>query len=293
MLGRVSVPLCARSLLFLAVLLTAAGVLAPARAGAAGIDRPMKLELIDVLEAAPQTLWLGSSTSREVDPDVLTALSGRTAFNAAVSAGRPLEARVFASAMAGKFPAAVPHIVIGLDVEQFRRERQDPIRRRPAGSQPPPSRRYRADGFRKINPYAAWVLSEHLAPSIRRYVREVYPAFRGLDPVQVRELRALIEMANIAGGTPSIVIMPAHPSFIRTLRPLGRPARRAALLQTLAGFAADGLKFRQIDLGTIGTFGGTPAGFYDCVHMRPATMRMLLKRVDDAGLLEPPAVATP
>jgi len=271
-------------------MLLAIGVL-PGAAFGAGIDRPMKLELIDQRDARPATLWLGSSTSREADPAQLARITGGAAFNAAVSAGRPVEEHFFAQEFTTRFPGGLPHLVIALDVEQFRRERADPIVRRPAGSLPLPSKRYRADGFRTINPYAGRVLTRHLAPSIREYQRLIYPKLRRLDPAQVAQLRGLLALASQHGGVPTVLIMPAHPRHVRELRPFGRAKRRHELLGLLETLRAEGLPFRLADYGAIAAFGGRAGDFYDGVHMNPRNMARMVARLGMAGYLAPPLLA--
>lgn len=264
------------------------GLLAPA-AQAARIDRPMKAELMEALSASPKILWLGSSTSREADPRQVAALTGRSVFNAAVSAGQPFEARFFVTTVDRRFPTELPHLVIALDVEQLRREHASPIRRRPAGAKPLPSKRYRADGFRKINPYVGRRLARYLGPSIERYRREVYPRLRRLDPTQLSHLRAILALANERGGTPTIVLMPTQPRFAAAMRRYGRAERRRELDTWIRRTAAEGFRFRVADESHIRQFDGTAAGFYDGVHMRPSNMARMIRDLHVRGMLEPPA----
>lgn len=83
-------------------------------------DRQAKLALIDRLDDAPDSLILGSSRVLKLDPAYIEKSTGTTAFNAGLSSARPQESFVFASYMGDKFEGKFPHLVWGLDIEQFR-----------------------------------------------------------------------------------------------------------------------------------------------------------------------------
>ena len=83
-------------------------VLAVVAAGAAPVrtDRTAKLDLIARLHESPQILVLGDSRGREAAPAYLRRLTGRTAFNAAVTGGSVPDAWVFARFAQDRFPLA-------------------------------------------------------------------------------------------------------------------------------------------------------------------------------------------
>jgi hypothetical protein len=67
-------------------------------------DRSIKLDLLQHLRHGPQILILGDSRGRQAEPSQLHRLTGRTAFNAAVTGGSAPEAYVFVRFAADRFP---------------------------------------------------------------------------------------------------------------------------------------------------------------------------------------------
>lgn len=67
-------------------------------------DRSIKLDLLQHLRHGPQILILGDSRGRQAQPSQLRRLTGRTAFNAAVTGGSAPEAYVFVRFAADLFP---------------------------------------------------------------------------------------------------------------------------------------------------------------------------------------------
>lgn len=254
---------------------------------AGGVDRPMKLEIIRSMGQAPQIYWLGSSTSREIDPQFLTRVTGRRSFNAALSAGGPAEHYAMVSALRSRFADATPHLVIALDVESLRKRRFVPFSPRPVGAQPAATSRYRWDGFRRVDPYQKRVLAKELPISIARYQREIYPFYSSVDPVQLRYLQSVIRLANSWGDTPTIVVMPAHPTFARVLAKSGRNQRSLQVMSALAGLEQDGDKLSVVHLSSPSAFGGMNKCYSDGVHLRPCNAKRLITHVNQLGLLAP------
>ncbi len=90
-------------------------------------DRDVKVRLVDGLTAPPETIVLGSSRALKVEPSYITRLSGRPAFNAAVSGGKPVDAYVFIRLLHDRFPQTHPTYLWLLDQESFAPEPIDPI----------------------------------------------------------------------------------------------------------------------------------------------------------------------
>jgi hypothetical protein len=67
-------------------------------------DRSIKLDLIQHLTRGPQILILGDSRGRQAEPSYLQRLTGRTAFNAAVTGGSAPDAYVMVRFTADRFP---------------------------------------------------------------------------------------------------------------------------------------------------------------------------------------------
>lgn len=241
-----------------------------------------KLELLDALaalEKRPQVVWLGSSSSREASPGFVRALTARTMFNASVTAGRPYHASYFASYLAQLYPAPTryPHLVYGLDIEQFTADRVRVVARRKSGAAPSPLATLTPWGFRRTNPYASWRLEDHLVERAALYADTIYDSFPRLSATQKAHIRTLLETANSRGERPTLVLMPMHAYTRKRLALVGRERRRAELRRYLASLADDGYRFRYADLSSTARFGGSDSGFYDGVHMRPATMGIMMR----------------
>jgi hypothetical protein len=249
----------------------------------------MKLEILSAIGQPPEVYWLGSSTSREIDPRSISAATGKRSFNAALSAGGPAEHFAMVQALRSRFPQASPHLVIALDVESLRKRKFVPFSPRPAGAQPSATTRYRWDGFRRVDPYRNRILAKELPISIARYQVEIYPFYPKIDDAQLRYLSATIAAANSWGDVPTVVIMPAHPSFSRALSPRGRSARAAQLLAALTDIGASGLKLNVVHLASPTSFGGSSTCYSDGVHLRPCNARRLVSHIDSLGLLGPVA----
>ena len=89
-------------------------------------DRQQKIELIDRLKTAPQTVILGSSRSLKFEPSYLGQLIGRRGFNAGVSNGTPVDAYAFTAYLQDRFPSGHPTYLWLLDQEAFADNDLDP-----------------------------------------------------------------------------------------------------------------------------------------------------------------------
>lgn len=83
-------------------------------------DATVKADLMLGLKQAPGIVVLGSSRSLKVDPRYLQEKTGRTAFNAGVRAGTPIEAYALWRLLDDRFPDADTRVLWMLDVEAFR-----------------------------------------------------------------------------------------------------------------------------------------------------------------------------
>ena len=264
-------------------LAVAAGAQAPAPAHGSIIDRQMKLELIDALDTPPCVVWYGSSTSREVNPRDISSFTGKPSFNASLSAGRPYEFDYFNTYFGRRFPKAHIHRVIGLDIEQFRRRREKSIYPRSPGSDPPAVSKFYPNGFRRHDPYA-WVTYRARRAYVLRFYRDAYRNFPAtLSARSQRFLRTMLAKAVQDGDHPTVVLMPVHPEFARTLKPYGRPLRHARLVAWLQSLQRSGLAFRIIDLSSVRAFHGSAAEFHDPVHMTPTNMHAMVRYLGTHG----------
>lgn len=264
-------------------LAVAACVQAPLPAQGGIVDRQMKLELIDALKTPPCVVWFGSSTSREVNPKDISSFNGQPAFNASLSAGRPYDFDYFNRYLTKRFPSTHIHRVIGLDVEQFRRRREKSIYPRAAGSDPAALSKFYPTGFRRNDPYA-WVTYSARRSYVLRFYRDAYRNFpASLSARSKRFLRAMLASAVASGDRPTVVIMPVHPEFSRTLKPYGRPLRHAQLVGWLRSLKRKGMHFDIVDLSSIRSFSGSASEFHDPVHMTPTNMHAMITHLGRRG----------
>jgi len=84
-------------------------------------DRAVKGDLLGALAQPPELLVFGSSRAWQIEADRVARATGRRAFNAAVTAGRPADAYVFASFVHDTWSTAHPDYLWLLDVEAFER----------------------------------------------------------------------------------------------------------------------------------------------------------------------------
>jgi hypothetical protein len=89
-------------------------------------DRSLKVNLVEHLRVAPGVVVLGSSRAMKVQPSFITSRTRLTAFNAAVSSGRPVDAWAFTNFIHARFPAAHSRYLWLLDIEAFRQWPVDP-----------------------------------------------------------------------------------------------------------------------------------------------------------------------
>ena len=89
--------------------------------------------------------------------------------------------------------------------------------------------------------------------------------------------RALADL-NRWGEAPVIVLTPMHPELKRELAPVGWAARHRELVSYLHELRAR-FRFRLLDFTSVRSFGGTPGGFYDPVHMREPNLHRMLSAI--------------
>jgi hypothetical protein len=89
-------------------------------------DRALKADLARALPEPPQVVILGSSRAMKVEPRYIELETGDSAFNAAVSSGRPIDAWAFVNLIHDAYPDDRPGYLWLLDVEAFRSWPPDP-----------------------------------------------------------------------------------------------------------------------------------------------------------------------
>jgi hypothetical protein len=286
----------------LAIALPAGVAWATARVSTAGEnDRTLKLDLIDRLKVAPETLVLGSSRGRRAAPAQLQKLTGRTGFNAAVTSGTAADAWVMMRYLADCLPLEKRRYVwfvdsgiatngINPDLKADpRSHRYLGARSGASGSRPTcgpgdrtTSSRYNPDG--SLGPGSVRNLPEHardLPEKVAELVASVraHPNAGGGEQSPLRYVwfeRALAFM-NSHGSRPVIVLNPIYPTVLAELRKVGFPARRTSLAYLAR--LQERFDFVVVDAQDIRRWGGSPSDFADPTHINDANMRRLLAYV--------------
>ncbi len=141
-----------------------------------------------------------------------------------------------------------------------------------------------ADGFRVVDAHdrserAGVPFETRLAVSIgtaRSFIRGIERD--GLAPQPRRYFEEAIAAMNSWHSEPVIVLGPVHPDYRRALGPAAYD-RLNALLDAYLTSLAPRLRFTVVDARDLASFGGSPAEFYDGIHLRLPNMRLLLDLV--------------
>ena len=257
--------------------------LAASLVGAPCTDRSVKLTLIDQARGSPQILILGSSRARQAEPAFVRQLTGKNAFNAAVTGGTAADAWVMTRFAADRFPHRPRHYIWFVDVGIATNGvnpalRADPRARRYLSAACRERSRYRADGSLvrpSIGPGAG------LAAAVAKLVAGVRanpPRSRGPnDPKRYVYFERAIRYMNDHGARPVIVLNPIHPEVLAELRRHGYPPRVTALayLRRLQRR----LDFVFVDGQDIRSWGGSATDWSNATHVNRTNMRRLLRYV--------------
>ena len=138
---------------------------------------------------------------------------------------------------------------------------------------------YAPDGYRKFDFHDVAVrrgatLAHSIAITLAEY-RTIYAGNTRFSSSAEQRVEQTIAAMNEWHTRPIIVITPVHPQFARAIGPLGWTLRHRQLVAYLHSLQPK-LKFDLLDASNIRSFGGTPGGFYDGVHMKLANVHRLL-----------------
>ena len=278
-------------------------------------DRINKACLARRLRTPPRVVLFGSSIFSKGDPAEVSATTGLKAFNASVSHGNADDAWVLLNLIHDAHPAARQQVVWLLDPETFsgrggpdpalfsspftarfarpgyRDARGETAAQQTARQARTPAfraclvrtnsfTRYRADGYRSLdyhdrNAAAGETQAEAIKATVDEY-RVIYrDRYRMLDAQLERRFDQTIRLVNGWGVRPIVVLAPMHPSFVAAVAPYGYAQRSAQVVAFLRA-AARRESFTLLDARSLRVFAGTPADFFDGVHLRAPAVRRLL-----------------
>lgn len=274
--------------------------------------RRVKIGLINQLTQAPYAVFFGSSRAMRVAPEDYRAMTGRTAFNAAVSSGSIADVYCFSQLIHNRFPDTKRYVWF-LDIEQLRHKvvnraifaqpelaafipagfpspyagLQLPTAGAPPSPPPQPWGKVDvidADGFLRWNRYDYQRLHSRTLKKGVAYSRwlftGIYPrGFPRMYGTAKWFMDRTLRMMDRWGAYPVIVLTPYHPSIHKYISARGYSKRYRQVWNYLKRLQRKGLHFAVLNMTQIQRFGGWPHGFYDGTHMRRTMSRVLLQKV--------------
>lgn len=266
--------------------------------------RAPKLEALE--RAAPfDTVILGDSRAQRMEPAEIRRLTGRRAFNAAMSSsdvlvqedmlrralahnGGRLDGMIW---MLGPEPlnnrdgvvrtslwARLGRLFSGSELDASLDSALDRVGVRPL---PAPVVRYAADGHETYNLSVPLDAIEERRPppeaEIRHDARVLDHHYRKpFDPLEVAAVTRILRRANALGVTPTVILPPYEPREAALTRSvLGAALQR--LRDLLRREQRAGLRLRVVDASDPAVFGGRAEGFSDGIHMTSRNLRRLLR----------------
>lgn len=160
------------------------------------------------------------------------------------------------------------------------------------GERRAPKPEFAADGFRRWDAHDRRAeqgrsFADALAASVEVYTRTYGERFRGLSALAEEYVERALASMQDWGVRPVLVLTPMHPRLRAKLAALGCEERRGEVVAYLESLQEE-YDFVLLDMTELDAFGGSPAAFYDGVHMKVANTRRLI----DAALAGSDGVLT-
>jgi len=270
--------------------------------------RVYKADLIERLATPPRIVVLGGSRATRFNPVSITAKTGETAFNAAVTHARPDDEWALVNLLHERFPRARFRFLWVIHVDEFgghgpdRSLLSDPVlsqyfprawvaswcKRRGVTPQQyplfiqPPGMEIAPDGYSVHNSLDVlarkWPLAQRVDQTIRKTLAayRLYPA--RLQPERRRYFEQTLRLMNSKGDKTVVVLAPLQPAFYAAMRHNGWGLRHAKVMHYLRELQSR-YRFDLLDLSRASSVRAAANGFYDGVHMRPATCRRVFDTV--------------
>jgi len=271
-------------------------------------DRGIKTDLIMDMKAPPELLVLGGSRALRFQPGYIQRLTGLSAFNAAVTHATPQDEWCFVNLLHSHFPKARFQLLWVIHCDEFDRYApgaallEDPFLSRFLPQSFVASRldgmgaganAALALGARHPSVVApnGYMISDAISVAAQRgtlrqrvdaYVRSTLAFYRRtparVDPQPGHYFAMTLGLMNALGTRPTIVLAPLQPWYLAAVYGHGWEARHRLVLAYLRGLQRR-YRFNVLDLSRISSIGGSPSGFYDAVHLRPQTTRLVVSAV--------------
>jgi hypothetical protein len=302
------------------VLLAAAALLAGPVAGPAGaahlgaavsptFDRGYKVDLLESLGQPPELVIFGGSRAQRFEPSAVKQLTGLTAFNFAVQNSRPEDVYAMSRLLFWRAPSVKlrciwalqatslsdsplhPGLLADRRLAQFLPEyllrAQAGIVTDTTGRELGSDNEFSARGRLLYNGYDARVdKGVPFLTTLSGYLSKIVPKAAG--PSAYGQSRAkmyferTLQLYNLHGVEPVLVIMPYHPTALAAFRAAGWDVKEDAFKAYLDGLHG-AYRFHVVDYTDIAAFHGTADGFYDGAHITAENARrILVQAVKDA-----------
>jgi len=105
-----------------------------------------------------------------------------------------------------------------------------------------------------------------------------YRAFVRLDPEAETYVEKTLQLFASWGGKGIVVLTPTQPQVLEAAQGAGWKLRHAEVLRLLEGLQKQ-YDFAVVDMTSVSSFGGHPAGFFDATHMTRENQRTMIDAV--------------
>jgi hypothetical protein len=267
-------------------------------------DRGIKAQLILQMKRPPQLVVLGGSRALRFQPSFIRRMTGLSAFNAAVPHATPQDEWCFVNLFHKRFPSARFRFLWVIHADEFDAFStgaallEDPLLSRylPASLVDSQLERLGAsanatllagarqpsviapDGFMvsdSISTAASVGFRRRVAGDIRAALRFYHRRPPRVDPTPARYFVLTLQLMNTMGATPTIVMAPLQPQYLAAIRKRGWEVRDRLVLAYLHALQKRD-RFNVLDFSRPSSVGASATGFYDGVHLRPATTRLVI-----------------
>jgi hypothetical protein len=271
-------------------------------------DRGIKTQLIMQMERPPQLVLLGGSRALRFQPGFIRRLTGLSTFNAAVPHATPQDEWCIVNLLHSRFPAARFRFLWVVHCDEFDEYSpgaallEDPFLSRflpgsfvdsqlgrlgasanallLAGAREPSI--IAPDGFTISDSISE---AARVGPLRRRVDGDIAAALHfyrshppRIDPGPAHYFGMTLRLMNDMGAKPTVVLAPLQPRYLAAIEHHGWEARDHLVLAYLQGLQKR-VRFNVLDFSRPSSVGGSATGFYDGVHLRPATTRLVVAGV--------------
>jgi len=270
--------------------------------------RALKADLIERLSSAPSVVVLGGSRATRFDPAYIKARTGSSAFNAAVFGARPDDEWAFVNLLHSRFPNAHFRFVWVIHADEFGGRTpdkvllEDPLLSRyfPPTFVAQWSNRLGVmaksfpliaqaqdmviapDGQTVHSPMDVRVHTVSLARRVKTTIDTTVESYASLPPrlgpERLRYFAKTLALMKSKGDKVVIVMAPLQPAYLAAVRDHGWSVRHRLVVDYVRGLQAR-FGFRFLDLSRAASVGASPNGFYDGVHLRASTSRLVVDKI--------------